>query len=83
MSFISGPIKQVQEVIFSRKSAKAVDSKIFLSNVLVTKTDSENYLGLQLDSQLPFEVHIRMILNKFNKAKVCKKNLKKCYPDYL
>ena len=51
MSFNSHPKKQAQEVIFSKKTTKKIHPKIFLKNIPVNKADSQNYLGLHLDSK--------------------------------
>ena len=83
MSSNPDPIKQAQVITFSRMSSKTVHYKIFFNNVVVSRTDSEKHLGLHLDSKLSFEAHIKMNLKKVNKAKVCHKNLKKCYLDLI
>ena len=49
MSFKPDPTKQAQEVIFSRNTTKTIHPKIFFNNIPVIKTDSQKYLGLDLD----------------------------------
>ena len=68
MSFNPDPTKKVQEVIFSRKTAKKICPKIFFNNISVSKTDSQNHLGLHLDSKLSFHIHIKTILTKVNRT---------------
>ena len=52
MSFKPDPTKQVQEVIFSRKTNKKIYSKIFFNNIPVSKGGSQKDLGVSLDSKL-------------------------------
>ena len=66
MSFSPDPIKQVQKVIFSRKTTKKIYPKIFFNNIPISKANSQKHLGLHLDSKLFFDIHIKIILTKVN-----------------
>ena len=68
MSFNPDPSKQDQEVIFSRKTNKDYHPPLAFNNNNVTETDSQKHLGIVLDNHLSFENHLKMILNKVNKA---------------
>ena len=62
------PAKQAQEVIFGRKTIKKIHPKIFVNNILVSKADFRNNLGLHLDSKLSFDINIKTILTKVNRT---------------
>ena len=62
MSFHIDPTKQTQEVIVSRKTTTKIHPKIFLKNIPVSKVDSQKHLGLDLDSKLSFDIHVKTIL---------------------
>ena len=66
MSFNPDPIKQVQKVIFCRKTTKKIYPKIFFNNIPISKANSQKHLGLHLDSKLFFDIHIKIILTKVN-----------------
>ena len=68
MNFHPDPTKQAQEVIFTRKTTKKIHLKIFLNNITGSKADSQNYLGLYLDSQLTFDIYIKTISTKVNRS---------------
>ena len=68
MSFNPDPIKQVQKVIFSRKTTKKIYPKIFFNNIPISKANSQKHLGLHLDSKLFFDIHIKIILTKVNRT---------------
>ena len=61
MDFKPDPTKQAQEVIFLRKITKKIHPKIFSNNIPVSKADSQKHLGLHLDSELSFDIHIKTI----------------------
>ena len=67
MNFNPDPKKQAQEVIFSGKTTKIVQSKIFFNNNPVSKDNSQKHLGLHLDSKLSFDIHFKTILTKIEK----------------
>ena len=68
MRFNPDPTKQAQEVIFSRKTTKKIHPKLLFNNIPVSKADSQNYLGLYLDSKLFFDTHIKTTLTKVNRT---------------
>ena len=68
MSFNPDPIKQAQEVIFSRKIQKTCYPSIYFNNKLVKQVPSQKHLGLILDNKLNFQEHLQNILNKVNKT---------------
>ena len=67
MNFNPDPKKQAQEVIFSGKTTKIVQSKIFFNNNPFSKDNSQKHLGLHLDSKLSFDIHFKTILTKIEK----------------
>ena len=68
MSFNPDPTRQAQEVIFSRKTSKKIHLKTFFNNIPVSKADSQKHLGLHLDSELFFDIHIKTISAKVNRT---------------
>ena len=64
MGFNPDPTTQVQEVIFSRKSTKKIHPKILFSNIPVSKANSQKNMGLHLDSNLSFDIHIKKSYQK-------------------
>ena len=80
MNFNPDPTKQTQEAIFSRKTTKKIYPKIFFNNVPVSKADSENHLGLYLDSKLSFDIHIKTDLTKVNKTIGLLRNFQQVLP---
>ena len=68
MIFNPDPIRQVQKVIFNRKTTKKIYPKIFFNNIPVSKANSQKYLGLHLDSKSFFDIHIKIILTKVNRT---------------
>ena len=68
MSFSPDPNKQAQEVIFSRKTTKDYHPPLAFNNNNVPETDSQKHLPVVLDNCLSFQDHLKMMLNKVNKA---------------
>ena len=64
MSFNPDPSKQVQEVIFSRKSKRPTHLPLVFNN----NNFSQKHLGVILDFKLAFEDHLNNVLVKVNKA---------------
>ena len=58
--------KQVQEVIFSRKSQKVTHPTVYLNNSPVTWSSSQKHLGIHLDEKLNFIHHIKEKISKAN-----------------
>ena len=67
MLFNPDPIKQSIEVCFSHKRDKEVYPPLKVSNKDVQSANSQNYLGLDLDSKLDFNEHVNNKINKCNK----------------
>ena len=61
MSFNFGPIKQAQEVIFSRKLQKTCHASIYFNNESVKQVLSQKHLGMILDIKLNFQEHLKKI----------------------
>ena len=68
MSFNPDPKKQVQEVIFSRKSKAISHPPLVFNNNNVIQTTSQRRLGIILDTRLSFEKHLETVLCKINKT---------------
>ena len=66
MNFNPDPSKQIQEVIFTHKVKKVVQSPIFFNNKPVQQVSSQNHLGFILNTSLTFDEHIRAIHNFVN-----------------
>ena len=69
MSFNSDPTEPVQEVIFSRKFKTVPHPSITLNNNLLSHCPAQKHSGLDLDSKLTFNEHIKHILSKLNKSR--------------
>ena len=63
MNFDREPIKQAQEVTFTRKISKKGHPPLALNNnsVLCIKANSQKQLGIVLDGRLSFEEHLKMV----------------------
>ena len=62
MRFNTDPTKKAEEVIFSRKTTKKTHPKVFFNNIPVNIADSQKHLGLYLDSKVPLDIHVKIIL---------------------
>ena len=74
MSFNSNPLKQAQEVIFSRKRNKAHHPDIIFNENPLKISSYQNHLGMFLDSKFDFDEHIKEVFDKTSKSigLVCK-----------
>ena len=68
MSFNPDPSKQVQEVIFSRKTKKGYNPPLAFDNNNVSEINSRKDLGVVLNNRLSFEDQVKTILNKVTRA---------------
>ena len=59
--------KQVEEVVFSRKTIKIIDPTLYFNNATVKLTRTQKHLGLQLDSKLSFNEHTNSKISKVTK----------------
>ena len=68
MSFNSDPLKQAQEVIFSRKITKTTHPTLIFNNNPIYQDILQKHLGMYLDCKLNFEEHLKTVFNKVNKT---------------
>ena len=68
MSFNPDPIKQAQEVIFSRKTSKRNHPGLTFNNNIVNLTTKHKHLGMIFDSKLSFDEHLKSALKKISKT---------------
>ena len=68
MSFNPAPLKQAQEVIFSRERNKPHHSDIIFNGNPVKKSSYQKHLGMFLDSKLDFHQHIKGVYEKTSKS---------------
>ena len=58
------PNKPSSRIIFSKKTTKKSHAKIFFYNISARRANSQKHLGLELDSKLSFNIHIKTISTK-------------------
>ena len=68
MSFNPDPLKQTQEVYFSRKITKTNHPTLIFNDNPVHQVALQKHLGMFLDCKLNFEEHLKTIVNKINKT---------------
>ena len=68
MSFNPDPLKQTQEVIFSRKITKTNHPTLIFNDYPVNQIALEKHLGMFLNCKLNFEEHLKTIVNTINKT---------------
>ena len=68
MNFNPDPLKQAQEVIFSRKITKTNHPTLIFNDNPVHQVALQKHLGMFLDCKLNFEEHLKTIVNKINKT---------------
>ena len=68
MSFNPDPIKQAQEITFSRKTSKRNHSGLMFNNSIVNLTTNHKHLGMIFDLKLNFDEHSKFVLKKINKT---------------
>ena len=68
MSFNPGVTKQVQEVVFSRKSWKVTHPTFYFNNSPVTRSSSQKQLGIHLEEKLNVIHHIKEKISEVNKG---------------
>ena len=78
MSFNPDPLKQAQEVIFSRKRNKPNKK-----GNPVKKCSYQKHLGMLLDSKLDFDEHIKGVFDKTSKSIVLFASSEIFYRDHL
>ena len=75
MSFNPDHSKQAEEVIFSRKCTKEDHRPIYFSDIPVTQTAVQNYIGMYLDEKFNYNSHIKEKLSKVCKGLGLLRNL--------
>ena len=68
MSFNPDPSKQVQEIIFSRKTKKNYHPLLRFNNSIVPQSPYQKHLGIFLDAQPTSKEHLKVITTKVNKT---------------
>ena len=68
MSFNPNPLKQAQEVIFSRKMTKTNHPALIFNKNPVHQVALHKHLRMYLDCKLNFEEHLKTIINKIIKT---------------
>ena len=68
MSFSPDPSKQVQKIIFSRKTKRNSPPSLRFNYSIVSQSPYQKHLGILLDAQLTFEEHLKVITTKVNKT---------------
>ena len=68
ISFNPDPIKQAQEIIFSRKTSKRNHPGLMFNNNIVNLTTNHEHLGMIIDSKLSFDEHLKSVLKKISKT---------------
>ena len=68
MSFNPDPLKQAQEVIFSRKMTKTNHPTLVFNENPVHQVALHKHLGMYLDCKLTFEERLKTIINKIIKT---------------
>ena len=66
MSFNPEPLKQAQEVIFTRKLQKKDYPPLYFNDSSVKETCTQKHLGMLLDFRLDFQEHWKSLLKKVN-----------------
>ena len=73
MCFNPDPAKQAQEVIFSRKLHKVNNPNVYFNQCAVQNTNAQKHLGVVLDSNSLFNLHMKEKISKANKGIWCHK----------
>ena len=81
MSFNPDPSKQVQEIIFSRKTKKISHPSLRFNNGIVSQTPYQKHLDIFLDARLTFEENLKVITTKVNKTIGLLRKLQKTLPS--
>ena len=80
MSFNPDPIKQANEVIFSRKFNKTLHPNLVFNLNPVNQSSNQKHLGMILDNKLNFNEHINEKVTKANKGIGIIRKLRPCLP---
>ena len=63
MSFNPDPLKQANEVLFSKKRNAVNHPDIYFNGNVITRSKSQKHLGLMLDDRFNFDEHISLKLS--------------------
>ena len=66
--FSPDPKKQAQEVIFSRKINKIDHPPLYFNENLVKSSSTQKHLGMIIDTELDFSLHLKNVQSKVNKT---------------
>ena len=80
MQFNPNPKKQVNEVIFSRKSNRCTYPPVTFNNNIIATFLHQKHLSAVLDSKLDFSIHIEQKIRKCNKIIGLIRRLSVCLP---
>ena len=80
MSFNPDPLKQAQEVLFSRKRNKPHHPGIIFNGNSVKKSSYQKHLSMFLDSKIDFDEHIKGVFDKTSKSIGVIRNLRNFLP---
>ena len=82
MVFKPDPTKEVQEVIFSRKSHSLKHLGLYFNSLVVEKVKTQKYLGLKLEKRLNFREHLKDNFAVNNKGIEMLKKLSNYLPQH-
>ena len=68
MQFNPDPLKQAQEVIFSRKIKEINHLDLIFNNRAVNRVSCQKHLGLLLDQKLDFNEHLKAVISKVSRG---------------
>ena len=68
MRFNPDPIKEAQEIIFSRKKMKSSHLSVYFNNIPVSSNSVHKHLGMLLDDRLSYEHYLKSVLNKVKRT---------------
>ena len=68
MAFNPDPIKQAQEVIFTKKPQESFHPNLYFNKFAIEKVQTQKHLGLTLDKKLCFKEHLKDKFTKVNRG---------------
>ena len=80
ISFNLDPSKQIQEIIFSKKTKTNCYPSLRFNNSIISQFPYQKSLGIYLDTRLCFEEHLKVITIKVNKTNGLSRKLLKTLP---
>ena len=67
-TFYPDPIKQVQEIVFSRKNTASIHPLVYFNKTLINSKATHKHLGRILDSKLSYDNHLQSVSSSVNKT---------------